>query len=117
MIIGQRSLSSRHFLCAGPPSTTNTDSALHLYIASPSSFCVPVFSLFFQRVKFGREFDYRVLLGVVLCVMGAIKRSKTLTQPKLKIMEQLEGDGKVINGEYIKKTVFNPQSKSHNFCL
>ena len=75
------------------------------------------FLVFFQGVKLGREFDWKVLLGVVLCVMGAIKRSKTLTQPKLKIMEQLEGDRKVIKGEYIKKTVFNPQSKSHNFCL
>ena len=75
------------------------------------------FLVFFQRVKLGREFDCKVLLGVVLCVMGAIKRSKTLTQPKLKIMEQLEGDRKVINGEYIKKTVFDPKNKSHNFCL
>ena len=30
---------------------------------------------------------------------------------KLKIMEQLEGDRKVINGEYIKKTVFDPKIK------
>ena len=73
------------------------------------------FSCFFFRT-FGCEFDCRLLLGVVSCVMGAIKRSKTWTA-------QTQNYGTIRRGRKShkrwlhKRTQFNPKSKNCTYIL
>ena len=105
MIIGQRPLSSRHFF---------SSSSSHWHPTQNCCQCGQVFMFFFRT--FGCEFDCRLLLGVVSCVMGAIKRSKTWTA-------QTQNYGTIRRGRKShkrwlhKRTQFNPKSKNCTYIL
>ena len=105
MIIGQRPLSSRHFF---------SSSSSHWHPTQNCCQCGQVFMFFFRT--FGCEFDCRLLLGVVSCVMGAIKRSKTWTA-------QTQNYGTIRRGRKShkrwlhKRTQFNPKSKNGTYIL